>query len=199
MLQESVVGCDSLLNLLVGCWEGGKHAPVSHFRDNLINLGLTEKLGEGGLGGWHCWIYLLGELRSALGCWRLLLLGSHVVGHVGVGVTKSSHVQRGQLLTEESPGGRRSIIACRSCSNHMLLCLVLHQLRLMTCSRILTNKIRRLRWISGRSHLLLRRLTHLHLNRVRCLLLERLVWRSKRVTHVVDCNRVCAEFRLALI
>lgn len=141
MLQEIVVGCDCLLNLLAWCRKGWEHAPVSHFRDNLVNLGLTEELGEG-LGGWHC-IYLLGDLRCALGCRSMLLLGSHVVGHVGVRVTKCSHVQSGQLLTEESPSGRRSKVA-RSCGNHLLILMrCLHQLRLMAC-RVLTNKIRRL-------------------------------------------------------
>ena len=42
-------------------------------------------------------------LLQILGGFGLLILGSHVVGHVCVGVAKVAHVGRGQLLVDEAP------------------------------------------------------------------------------------------------
>ena len=92
LLDLIVVGGNCRLYLLTRQRLLWNHSSVAHFSHNLVNLGLTEKLGEGD-GCCHGLLILLGWL------WLLVV---HMVGHVSIGVPKGSDIEGRQLLAEEA-------------------------------------------------------------------------------------------------
>ena len=92
LLDCIVVVGNCRLNLLTRRRLLWNHSSIAHFSHNLVNLGLTEKLGEGN-GCCHRLLILLGWL------WLLVV---HMVGHVSIGVPKGSDIERWQLLAEEA-------------------------------------------------------------------------------------------------